>query len=84
MKVLWTPSARNDLADLWLKADSVQRRRITVAAQSIDNRLAIDPSNEGESRPGGRRICFEVPLGISFRVDQRGGTVSVLRVWQIH
>lgn len=83
MKVLWTPSARNDLADLWLKADSAQRQMITSATGSIDRRLAADPANEGESRPGGRRISFAPPLGVAFRVDQGRATVSVLRVWRI-
>jgi plasmid stabilization system protein ParE len=83
MKVRWTPAARADLANVWLKADSDQRRVITSAAQAIDNRLTIDAKNAGESRPGGRRIFFESPLGIAFRVDPTGAAVDVLRVWRI-
>ena len=83
MKVRWTPAARTDLADIWLKADSAQRRVITTAAQEIDNRLAVDAKNEGESRPDGRRIFFESPLGVAFRVDAAGAEVHVLRVWRI-
>jgi hypothetical protein len=56
---------------------------ITSAAQAIDNRLAVDAKNEGESRPGGRRVFFESPLGIAFRIDQSGADVHVLRVWRI-
>ena len=82
MTVRWTETARNELADFWLRADSVGRRQIVAAAHAVDRRLQIDAGNEGESRPNGRRVLFEPPLGILFRVEQSGSAVDVLRVWQ--
>jgi hypothetical protein len=69
------------LAKLWTQADSIKRRAITVASHDIDKRLSADPFGTGESRPGGRRILLIAPLGVTFRVETDGQTVSVLRVW---
>lgn len=83
MTVGWTAEARRELADIWLRADSTQRRAISAAAHAIDRRLAINPDNEGESRSAGRRVLFERPLGIMFRVHQSRAAVRVTRVWKI-
>lgn len=53
MTVRWTAEARSELANIWLRADSAQRRAISAAAHAIDRRLAINPDNEGESRSAG-------------------------------
>ena len=83
MTVRWTPAARTELANVWLRADSAQRRAITAAVHAIDRRLAIHPENEGESRSAGRRVLFELPLGIIFRVQRNKAEVRVSRVWRI-
>ena len=44
--------------------------------------LAENGPNEGESRPGDRRITFVRPLAIVFRVDDSTRTVSVGQVWE--
>jgi hypothetical protein len=62
----WLPDAEQELAALWLQASD--RQAITAAAHAIDQRLKLDPENEGESRPNGRRILHGKPLGIYFRV----------------
>jgi plasmid stabilization system protein ParE len=80
--VRWKRSAQNELTSLWVEADSEQRRAITRAAQAIDHQLQTDPSNQGESRPNGRRILFTPPLGILFRVDSQRSVVRVLQVWR--
>jgi hypothetical protein len=80
--VRWKRSALNELAALWTAADSAQRQAITAASHRVDQLLANDPQNQGESRPRGRRILFVPPLGIIFRVDASTQVVFVLHVWR--
>jgi hypothetical protein len=79
--VRWKRSALNELADLWVKADSAVRQSITAASQGIDQQLKDDPENQGESRSGDLRIFFLAPLGITYEVDNQTSTVYVLHVW---
>jgi hypothetical protein len=80
-RIRWEEPALEQLTTLWMGADSGMRRRITEATQLIDQKLKADPLAESESRPEGRRILFASPLGITFRIEDDGRTVSVLRVW---
>jgi plasmid stabilization system protein ParE len=80
-RVEWLQTALNQLTSIWTDADSVVRQAITAAGNRIDQQLQSDPYSGSESRPGGRRIAFVSPLGILFRVEQDGQTVTVLRVW---
>jgi hypothetical protein len=79
-QVEWLQAALDELTSLWLQADSAQRRVITQATHAIELRLGSDPLNEGESRPGGRRITFVPPLAVRFCVESDGRTVTVLHV----
>jgi len=78
--VLWVPGAERELAALWL--DEAVRRQITDAASHIDRRLRDDPERQGESRPTGRRILFEMPLAVTFKVFPEDRIVRVLEVWR--
>ncbi len=78
----WRKGARTELADLWLKADSVMRKAITVASHQIDVALSNNPNNKGESRDKGRRVYFHAPLGVLFRVKPEVGEVIILHVWK--
>jgi plasmid stabilization system protein ParE len=80
-QVRWEDTALGELAAIWVAADSALRRLITAATNRIDQQLQTDPLGDSESRPGGRRILFVSPLGITFRIEADGQTVSVLRVW---
>jgi hypothetical protein len=80
-RVRWEDTALSELAAIWLQADSALRQLITDATNRIDQQLQTDPLTDSESRPGGRRILFVSPLGITFRIEADGQTVSVLRVW---
>jgi hypothetical protein len=80
-RVRWERRALSALADLWTRADPSLRQAITAATHQIDQLLSTDPLGQSESRPGGRRILFVSPLGITFRIEGDGQTVSVLRVW---
>lgn len=73
--VLWRPSALGELADIWNNA--ADRNADTRASYPLDQRLAADPLNEGESRAGNERITFEPPLQILFRVSAANRTVYV-------
>jgi hypothetical protein len=80
-RVEWLQTALNQLAALWTPADSTLRQAITAASHQIDQQLQTDPISASESRPGGRRVFFASPLGILFRMEADGQTVSILRVW---
>jgi len=79
-RVRWERRALDELADQWLQAESAKREAITAAVPRIDRRLQADAVNEGESRADGRRIMFEPPLAVTFRIEADGRTVSVLHV----
>lgn len=82
MRIRWSTTARDELAKMWLKADSYHRRALTAAADGIDNRLRTNPEDEGESRWDDWRVLFERPLGVLFRVEEHESVVHVYRVWQ--
>jgi hypothetical protein len=79
-RVEWLQAALNELAHLWARADAAERQAITAASHRIDQRLTRNAANEGESRSGGRRIAFVLPLAVTFRIEADGHTVSVLHV----
>jgi hypothetical protein len=69
------------LTAIWLAARD--RIAVTEAARIIVRRLGTNPANQGESRPPGMRITFEMPLAVIFRVDETPYTVRILRVWRV-
>jgi hypothetical protein len=81
--VLWTPSALNELAALWLDADATFRAAITAAAASIDALLVDSPDEVGESRDGQRRIAFVRPLAFHFEIRSLDQRVVVTHVWSM-
>jgi hypothetical protein len=81
--VEWLASALDELAALWLRADSESRRLITAATRATDEELKSRPEEKGESRAEGERIFFSSPLGIAFEVDRGRFVVRILHVWDI-
>jgi hypothetical protein len=79
-KVEWLQDVLDALAQLWMQSDSDLRQAITKACYAVEKRLAKDPENEGESRVDGRRITFEPPLAVVFRLEADGRTVTVVEV----
>ena len=77
--VIWKPRAEQRLEELWNSA--LDPDRILNAAIELARRLRADPDSEGESRDRGRRIAFEPPLGVYFRVIPESETVIVFQVW---
>ncbi len=80
-RVEWLQSALDDLASVWVQADSALRQAITVATHLIDPQLRKNPNQQGESREEGKRVLFIPPLGISFEVDSQQRLVSIAHVW---
>jgi hypothetical protein len=82
-QVEWLQSALDELAAIWVRADSALRQAITAAAHSIEQELRRSPHQLGESREGEERVFFTYPLGVQFDIDDAQGTVRVLHVWDI-
>jgi len=72
----------DELATIWMRADTSQRVAVTDAAQAMDRLLQNHPDRKGESRPGGRRILFSAPLAVLFRVVSEDSLVRVLKAWR--
>ena len=77
--VIWLPDTIDELAILWLNPSL--RKAVTNAADKIDILLSGHPAEVGESRSNDRRILFESPLGVTYRIKHADMKVYVLRVW---
>jgi plasmid stabilization system protein ParE len=77
--VVWTPTAQDDLARIWLQASD--RSAVSSAAQTIDQALERDPQEQGESRRESVRVLMVTPLGVDFEVIEEDRRVYVLTVW---
>ena len=82
-EVRWEETVLDILDNLWLQADSPVRKRITAATHKIDQILQVNAVDARESRDADRRIHFEPPLGVVYRMEPDGKTVSVVDVWLI-
>jgi hypothetical protein len=79
-RVEWLETALDELATIWVQSNLDEREAVTSACQSVETRLRNNPSEQGESRSGRRRIAFFPPLVISFQIELDGETVTVLNV----
>jgi hypothetical protein len=77
--VVWTPTARRLLAQLWLNA--ADQNAVQRAADAMERILANDPLNAGESRVVNIRILIESPLAAYFDVEPLDRRVTVWRIW---
>jgi hypothetical protein len=73
----WSRRALDALARIWVESPK-NRGEISQAAATVDQILAVDPEERGESRDKGRRVLFVLPLVVTFRVDVDRGVVRVL------
>ena len=76
--VVWDRTAEAERAAAWLAA--ADKSALSAAVYVLEQRLQVNPADEGESRPGGIRIAHERPVGLNFQV-LAGGTVRVVRFW---
>ena len=77
--VVWLTAAETELAAVWVA--SPRQAEVTAAVANLDQHLATDPSDLGESRDQGRRIAFSEPIAMLFRVYENSKTVVVTQVW---
>ena len=82
LSLTWKQTATDEVAAIWLGADSATRQRITAATSKVDQLLRSNPYENSESREADRRIMFVAPLAVTFSVNAAAGTVEVLRVRQ--
>jgi len=69
---------------IWHNADDHGKFALARAVGRLNDRLAIAPYTEGESRPpGDLRIGFELPLRIYYRIERFQGAVVVLHAWLV-
>jgi hypothetical protein len=80
-QVAWRKSALDEVAALWINADSTFRESITAATAKIDFQLSHAPLEVGESRPNNQRIAFVPPLAFRFKVEPADQRVVIIRVW---
>lgn len=74
--VVWARSAEDRLTEIWLDAED--RESIAAAANAIDEALAEDAHQRGESRTETARVMFVRPLGVDFEVRQGDRIARVL------
>jgi plasmid stabilization system protein ParE len=77
--VFWTQEAYESLLDV---ASVLQvSEQVVRAVEEIHRLLAENPDQQGESRPGGRRIMFAAPIGVIYRMDARLRWVVISKAW---
>jgi hypothetical protein len=81
-RVEWLQNALDELANIWVQADSALRQAITAATHRIDQELKVNPYLQSESRGGDERVLLVYPLGVQIEVDEQRKIVWVLNVWR--
>ena len=76
----WLESALDRLAIIYVAADTPDRARLAEGVERLNNRLASDPLDVGESRAGGFRVAFTPLLMVYFHVDEMKRRVRVTDV----
>lgn len=77
--VLWSKEAEANLAAIWLASEN--REEVARAVDELDRFLHSVGHSLGESRGGERRIAFQGPIGITFKVSNEDRFVLVSSVW---
>jgi plasmid stabilization system protein ParE len=80
--VVWADQALDELADIWVAATPELRDRIEASVRRLGQRLQADPTAIGESRSNNRRVAFDPPIAIIYRIDTAGRSVEVTHVWR--
>jgi hypothetical protein len=78
-RVLWTPSAEQELADIWLNA--TDRGAVTSASHTINRLLTWNPDTRGTLRFDTVRTLTVPPIGVDFEVVDQDLIVWVLSDW---
>ena len=78
--VTWTPSAQDELADIWINAPD--RQAVTAAQHRIDRTLRVDAHTKGQDYDGDRML-EEWPLVVVFTVSPDDRLVEVISVTHV-
>lgn len=78
--VVWAIPILDRLSDLYVAADPAERERMASGVEALNRRLAMNPTEEGESREGDQRVTFTPFLVVRFRVNLMTDTVRVIAV----
>jgi hypothetical protein len=76
--VVWHQEALDELARLWLDAES--RDPITLAASAIDRHLSTEAPEKGTAIPDNLRQLTIPPLRVLFAVSEDDRMVRILEV----
>lgn len=80
-EVEWLESALRELGAIWQAAAPPARSTLERLIARIEDRLAVAPYTQGESRPPTEfRLLFELPLRVEYRIERFTGAVVVLHV----
>ena len=79
--VVWTLSAREELAEVWMA--SPDRAAVTQTVTTIDRELSMDAGTAGNELSEGLRVLVIVPLRVLFSVRESERIVDVEKVIQI-
>ena len=77
MNVEWHEVALDRLADIYVAALPHERDPLAECVAQMNARLALDPSNLGESRSARRRVWFNPPLMTVYDLIPGGGVLVV-------
>jgi mRNA-degrading endonuclease RelE of RelBE toxin-antitoxin system len=77
-KVKWADDATEQLAELWLEA--VQRARVTIATDPMEQMLASDPEHPGKEASEGLWKLIVAPLVVLYAIDHPNRVVIVTAV----
>lgn len=80
-QVVWIKEAEAELINLWIAGPD--RASVTQAAEQIDEQLAINPVDFGESRQVDERIAFLGPLAVEFTIDLAMHQVFVFHIRRV-
>ena len=80
-ELVWLPRARDELLAIAAATPDSARPLLIWAIGDIDYRLSRRPADEGESRPGNRRIAFSWPLVVVYEVDDVAHRVRIGHAW---
>lgn len=84
--VIYSSGIESDLADLWVRFDSAQRRRLTVLMHVVDQELATIPERKGELADWDPAVRvwtlpdFDPPIRVTFKVLPDDRKVLLLNV----
>jgi hypothetical protein len=74
--------ALDELADIWVIATPELSDRIETSVRRLGRQLQDDPLALGEYRANNRRVAFDPPIAIIYRIDSTGQAVVVTHVWR--